>query len=70
MNCKTSVYTSVAPPRLLKHSLASASTVADVMTKKYAYGLALYRQEKIWKRLGAEVSRTTMTSWGILTAQR
>ena len=37
------------PPPLMKHSLASPSTVADVMTKKYVDGLPLARQEKIWK---------------------
>lgn len=37
----------VAPPPLMKHSLASPSTVADVMTRKYVDGLPLYRQEKI-----------------------
>ena len=66
----TSIYHSVAPARLLKHSLASASTVADVMTKKYVYALPLYRQEKIWKQLGVELSRATMANWVIQTAQR
>ena len=32
----------------MKHSLASPSSVADVMVKKYVDGLPLYRQEKIW----------------------
>lgn len=36
----------VTPPALMKHSLASASTVADVMTRKYVDGLPLARQEK------------------------
>ena len=34
------------------NSLASPSTVADVMTKKYVDGLPLARQEKIWARQG------------------
>lgn len=59
----------VAPPPLLKHSLASASTVADVMTKKYVDGLPLARQEKIWKRLGIELSRATLANWVIQTVQ-
>ena len=66
----TSIYHAVAAARLLKHSLASASTVADVMTKKYVYGLPLYRQEKMWKQLGVELSRSTMANWVIKTAQR
>ena len=52
-----------APARLLKHSLASPSTVADVMTQKYANGIPLYRQEQIWKREGVELSRATLANW-------
>ena len=66
----TSIYHSVAPARLLKHSLASASTVADVMTKKYVYALPLYRQEKMWKQMGVELSRATMANWIIQVSQR
>ena len=54
---------SVKPPvPLMKHSLASASTVADVMTKKYVDGLPLARQEKIWAREGVELSRATLAN--------
>ena len=48
------ILTTQAPPALMKHSLASPSTVADVMTKKYVDGLPLARQEKIWARQGVE----------------
>ena len=54
----------VRPPRpLMKHSLASPSAVADVMTQKYADGIPLYRQEKIWKRDGVALSRATLANW-------
>ena len=60
----------VVPPRpLLKHSLASPSAVADVMTQKYVDGIPLARQEKIWKRDGIELSRATMANWVIQCAQ-
>ena len=56
----------VKPPvPLMKHSLASPSSVADVMAKKYADGLPLARQEKIWAREGVELSRATMANWVI-----
>lgn len=58
-----------APATLMKHSLASASTVADVMTKKYADGLPLARQEKIWAREGVELSRATLANWIIQCSQ-
>ena len=61
--------TTVTPPFLLKHSLASASTVADIMVRKYVDGLPLARQEKIWAREGVALSRATMANWVIRTAQ-
>ena len=60
----------VAPQPLMKHSLASPSTVADIMVRKYVDGLPLYRQEKIWKREGIELSRATMANWVIQCAQQ
>lgn len=54
----------VKPPvPLLKHSLASPSTVAYIMTQKYVDGLPLARQEKIWARDGVNLSRATMANW-------
>lgn len=64
------ITSTVAPPPLLKHSLASASTVADVMTKKYVDGLPLARQEKIWERLGVKLPRATLANWVIQPTQR
>lgn len=58
-----------APAPLMKHSLASASSVADIMTKKYADGLPLARQEKIWARDGVALSRATMANWVIQCSQ-
>ncbi len=59
-----------APPRLLKHSLASPATVAAVMTQKYVDGIPLARQEKIWKREGVELSRATLANWVIEVSKR
>ena len=63
------IVTTVTPPMLMKHSLASASTVANVMTQKYVDGLPLARQEKIWEREGICLSRATMSNWVIQCAQ-
>lgn len=61
---------SVKPPvPLLKHSLASPSTVAYIMTQKYVDGLPLVRQEKIWARERISLSRATMANWVIQRAQ-
>ena len=61
---------SVKPPvPLMKHSLASPSTVAHIMTQKYVDGLPLARQEKIWARDGISLSRATMANWVIQCSQ-
>lgn len=58
-----------APPSLIKHSLASPSSIAEVMTRKYVDGIPLARQEKIWKREGIALSRATLANWVIQTSQ-
>ena len=54
---------------LLAHSYASASVVTDIVVKKFADGLPLYRQEQMWKRLGVALKRNTMANWVIQTAE-
>jgi len=53
------------PKSLLNHSLASASSVANVMYQKYVNAMPLYRQEQAFKDLGIELSRATMANWVI-----
>ena len=58
----------VSPAPLLPHSYASASVVTDIIVKKYADALPLYRQEQMWKRQGVDLKRNTMANWVIQTA--
>ena len=51
------IITTKAPPPLMKHSLASPSSMADVMTRKYVDAVPLARQENIWARRGVDLSR-------------
>ncbi len=53
------------PSPLLKHSLASPSTVAYVMHQKYVNSVPLYRQEADWKQLGVKLRRATLANWVI-----
>ncbi|MBR3175550.1 MAG: transposase, partial [Oscillospiraceae bacterium] len=57
------------PAPLLSGSYASASVVTDIIVKKYADALPLYRQEQMWKRLGVDLKRNTMANWVIQTAE-
>lgn len=51
------------PAHPLGKCVASPSLLAYLITSKYADGLPLYRQEQMLKRLGHEVSRTSMAQW-------
>nr|WP_225736201.1 MULTISPECIES: IS66 family transposase [Halomonas] len=43
--------------------IATPSLLAYLITSKYADGLPLYRQEQMFKRLGHDLSRTSMAHW-------
>lgn len=57
------------PTSLMNHSLASPSSVANVMYQKYVNAVPLYRQEKEWKNMGLALSRATMANWIIRCSQ-
>ena len=51
------------PAQALPRSLASPGLLAHVATAKYADALPLYRQHQQLKRLGVDLSRTTLATW-------
>jgi transposase len=53
------------PAPVLTHSIASPSSVAWIMYQKYMLSVPLYRQERDFRRMGAELKRDTMASWVI-----
>ena len=55
----------LTPSSLMNHSLASPSSVANVMYQKYVNSVPLYRQEKDWERFGIALTRATMANWVI-----
>ena len=59
-----------APTPPIPGSLASPSSIAFIMSQKYAEGLPLYRQEKYLNGLGVNLSRQTMANWMILSTER
>ena len=63
--CKDGVACQNPSPQPIPKSLASASLLAQIVTAKYVDGLPLYRQEKIFERIGIELSRATMAAWVI-----
>jgi len=61
--CKEGVKIAPMPKLPIPKSIATPSLLAHVATSKYVDGLPLYRQEKIFQRLGVDVSRATLASW-------
>ena len=59
----------LTPTSLMNHSLASPSSVANVMYQKYVNAIPLYRQEKDWENMGISLSRATMANWVIRCTQ-
>ena len=61
--CKEGVRIAPMPPLPMPKSIATPSLLAQVATSKYVDGLPLYRQEKIFERLGLDLSRATLAHW-------
>ena len=51
------------PAPVIPHSFTSPSVLSQVITDKFVNHMPLYRQEAEWKRLGLDLSRTTMANW-------
>ena len=57
-------------PQLIPQGIATPGLLSYILTAKYADALPLYRQEKIFERLGVELGRATMANWVIQADQR
>lgn len=53
---------------LFRNSIASASLVSDIITKKYQQGQPLYRQEQALRLQGLRLSRQSMANWVVKSA--
>jgi transposase len=59
-----------APVQLIPKSNATAGLLAHIAVSKFADGLPLYRQQKIFERVGIEMSRAVMAKWMVCTARQ
>jgi transposase len=57
------------PAPVLTHSIASPSSVAWIIYQKYMMSVPLYRQEKDFIRMGAQLRRDTMANWVIRSSE-
>jgi transposase len=65
---KRQIKSAELPKHPLNKCIASIGLLAYVVISKYCDGLALYGLEKILKRYGGEVTRTSMANWIIRLA--
>ena len=56
------------PVQLIPKSMATEGLLAHIAVSKFADALPLYRQQKIFNRLGVELSRATLANWMIQAA--
>lgn len=61
--CDCTVKTATKPPQPIEKSIAGASLLAQTIVAKTVDHLPLNRQEKIFQRHGADISRQTMCGW-------
>ena len=57
------------PAPVIPDSFTSPSVLSQVITDKFVNHMPLYRQEAEWKRLGLDLSRTTMANWLIIASR-
>jgi len=62
----------IAPPaeQLIPKSIATEGLLAHIAVSKFADALPLYRQQKIFGRLGVDLPRSTLANWMIQAAER
>jgi transposase len=65
---KVSIKQAPQTPSLIPKGIATASLLSQVVTSKYQFALPLYRQEALFKQLGIELSRQTLSSWVLKSA--
>jgi transposase len=64
------VKTAPVPAQILPKSIATSGLLAHIVISKFADALPLYRQEKMFSRIGVEISRATMANWLIHGARK
>jgi transposase len=57
------------PPQIIPRSIASPGLLAHILTSKFVDHTPFYHQEKQLLRLGVKVSRTSMCSWAMQSAE-
>lgn len=65
---KVSIKQTPPTPNLIPKGIATPSLLSQIITSKYQFALPLYRQEALFKQLGIELSRQTLSDWVLKSA--
>jgi transposase len=68
--CQSMVVTAEMAEQPIAKGMAGSGLLAALLIDKYEDALPLYRQEQRWKRLGYEITRSTLCDWVSQCAQR
>jgi transposase len=60
--CDLGIKVTPAPPRIIPRGLLSESALAWIATGKYQFGMPLYRQAGLLRRLGGDISSNTIAA--------
>jgi transposase len=58
------------PPQIIPKGIATPTLLAYILISKFEDALPFYRQEKIFKRIGVDLSRADMANWAIRVANQ
>jgi transposase len=61
--CEETVKLAPLPPQPIPKSIATSGLLAHVLVCKYQDHLPLYRQSKMWERVGVDINKGTMSHW-------
>jgi transposase len=58
------------PPQIIPKSIATPGLLAYVLVSKFCDAIPFYRQEKLFRRIGIELSRVDFCNWAIQVARQ
>ncbi len=68
--CYQTIITATTPYKPLEKGIAGPNLMVHVVVSKFCDHLPLYRQEKILRRYGISLNRSTLCNWIQKTAER
>jgi transposase len=58
------------PPQIIPISIATPGLLAYVLVSKFCDAIPFYRQEKLFSRIGIDLSRVDFSNWAIQAARQ